>query len=216
MVASRSARAPRWASRATVAALAAALAAGAAPAAAQTAGSVTVPVALDHNRMLVRADVQRRDGSWRPALLWIDTGNPEFMLSESFARDLGYDVDGGRRAAGGGPLFVAPPSGVRVGGMALEFAGVRTRVNIGARQFLATHADANLPSTVLQHLHVVLDYPRDSLTWARPTASCPPRSCRGWPRDTPTGRARSARWVAPTSGGCGPRRRPGPWCACPR
>ena len=159
-----------------------------APAArAQTAASVTVPVTLDHNRMLVQAEIQRRDGSWRTALLWIDTGNPEFMLSETFARDLGYDVDGGRQAAGGAnqPLFVDPPAGVRIGGMSLDFGGVRSRVNIGARQFLTMHADANLPSTVLQRYHVVFDYPRLRLTLARP-GSVRPRGERAAASVNPT------------------------------
>jgi hypothetical protein len=53
--------------------------------------SVTVPVILDHNRMLIEAEFQRKDGSWRKARLWVDTGNPGFYLSEKFARDLGMD-----------------------------------------------------------------------------------------------------------------------------
>jgi hypothetical protein len=37
--------------------------------------SVTVPVVLDHNRMLVDAEIRRKDGSRRKALLWTDTAS---------------------------------------------------------------------------------------------------------------------------------------------
>jgi hypothetical protein len=50
--------------------------------------AVTVPFILDHNRMLVEAEFQRKDGTWRKALLWVDTGNPDFFISQSFASDL--------------------------------------------------------------------------------------------------------------------------------
>ncbi len=54
--------------------------------------SVTVPMVLDHNRMLVDAEMQKSDGSWRKVRLWIDPGNPTFTLSEKLARDLGIDM----------------------------------------------------------------------------------------------------------------------------
>jgi len=54
--------------------------------------SVTVPVVLDHNRMLVDAEIQRDDGSWRKVRLWVDSGNPDLFMNESLARDLGIDL----------------------------------------------------------------------------------------------------------------------------
>ncbi len=54
--------------------------------------SVTVPMVLDHNRMLVDAEMQKSDGSWRKVRLWIDPGNPTFSLSEKLARDIGLDL----------------------------------------------------------------------------------------------------------------------------
>jgi len=155
------------------------------------AASVTVPVALDHNRMLVEADVQRRDGSWRRALLWIDTGNPDFIATESFARDLGIDVSAGAQpgAAGSGARApdVRPPGGVRIGGMALDFSGIRSGSVLRAPLFLTMHADANLPSTVLRRYRIVFDYPRLQLTIAEP-GSIRPRGERAAAEvDTATG-----------------------------
>ncbi len=126
--------------------------------------SVTVPVILDHNRMLVEAEFQRKDGSWRKARLWVDTGNPSFYLSEKFARDLGIDFSADKVNP-----HVMPPTYVRIGGMPMNFKGVRTRVMLEPHWLFSTmHNDANLPSTVLKQYHVVFDYPKLQLTLAEP------------------------------------------------
>ena len=130
----------------------------------KTITSVTVPVVLDHNRMLVDAEIQRKDGSWRKALLWIDTGNPSFFLSETLARDLGIDLPASRENTD-----VPPPAGVRIGGMQLNFEGVRSTVMFEPHWlFSAMHNDGNLPSTVLKKYHIVFDYPKRLLTIADP------------------------------------------------
>lgn len=126
--------------------------------------SVTVPVILDHNRMLIEAEFQRKDGNWRKARLWVDTGNPSFYLSEKFARDLGMDFSTDKVNP-----KVPPPTTVRIGGMPLNFKGVRTRVMLEPHWLFSTmHNDANLPSTVLKQYHVVFDYPKLQLTLAEP------------------------------------------------
>jgi hypothetical protein len=130
--------------------------------------SVTVPVTLDHNRMLVSAEIQRKDGTWRTARLWIDTGNPDFLLSEELAADLGIEPP---PAGGETPRVrpVAPPSGVRIGGLPLDFTGVTSKVMAQPKWLFTTmHNDGNLPSTVLQRFQVVFDFPRRRLTLAAP------------------------------------------------
>jgi hypothetical protein len=114
--------------------------------------------------MLVDAEIQRKDGSWRKALLWIDTGNPNFFMNEALARDLGIDLP-----ASGGNADMPPPAGVRIGGMPLNFQGVRPKVTSEPKWlFSVMHNDANLPSTVLKQYQVVFDYPRLLLTIAEP------------------------------------------------
>jgi len=164
----------RLTSRLARAALGALLAVGGAatPVAAAPQGRpvdyVDVPFTLDHNRMLVQVEVQRRDGTWRAALLWVDTGNPNMMVSESLARDLGIDLSGARRTAEGGVLDIPAPA-VRIGGMPVRFDSVATRVHFEPFWLFRTMPiDGNLPSTVLQRYHVVFDYPRRRLTLALP------------------------------------------------
>lgn len=141
--------------------------------------SVTVPIILDHNRMLVEAEAQRADGTWRKALLWIDTGNPDCLMSESFARDLGIDLSAAQEAADGSPLpLVVAPLQVRIGGMPLDFSSATANVLFEPRWLFSTmHNDANLPSTVLRQFQVIFDYPRRQLTLARP-GTLPPRGVR--------------------------------------
>jgi hypothetical protein len=126
--------------------------------------SVTVPFKLDHNRMLVEAEFQRQDGSWRKALLWVDTGNPDFFISEGFARKLGIEIDPGKEEQ----EFPAPAN-VRIGGMSVSFEGVAS--SVGSRiqwLFNTMHNDGNLPSTVLKKYHIIFDYPSGQLTIAEP------------------------------------------------
>ncbi len=142
----------------------------------QALPSATVPMILDHNRMLVDAEIQRNDGTWRPARLWIDTGNPDFFVSEALARDLGIDLAGMAQTPAGQvrPMEIPPPAGLRLGGMPLKLEGVRSLVMFEPRWLFDTmHNDANLPSTVLKQYHVIFDYPQRQVTIAQPGHSRP-------------------------------------------
>ena len=126
--------------------------------------SVTVPMFLDHNRMLVDAEIERADGSWRRSRLWVDTGNPRLFMSAALARDLGLDLSGATQNTP-----VPPPAGIRIGGMPLDLQGVQAQVMFEPQWlFGAMHNDANLPATVLKRYQVVFDYPQRRLTLAEP------------------------------------------------
>jgi len=127
----------------------------------KTIKSVTIPMILDHNRMLVEAEFQRKDGTWRKAMLWVDTGNPDFIISEPFARDLGIVITEPNEQE------IPSPAAVRIGGMPISFDGVKSKVFIeGKWMFNTMHNDGNLPSTVLQKYHIVFDYPALQFTIA--------------------------------------------------
>jgi hypothetical protein len=137
----------------------------------------TVPMILDHNRMLLDAEVQRKDGTWRKARLWVDSGNPDQLMTEEFARDLGIDFSAAPPASPEGrrPSFEVPaPTGVRLGGMPLDFAGVKTKVAFQPRWMYHTmHHDATIPSTVLMRYSVIFDYPKREVTIAQPGTTKP-------------------------------------------
>ena len=130
---------------------------------------VTVPIRLDHNRMLVDAEIQKPDGSWRSVLLWVDSGNPDFFISEELAQDLEIDIKDKKDSLGNDlqSLRVDPPAGVKIGGKLIDFKGVNSLVMLSPRWLFTTmHIDANLPSSVLQKYFVVFDYPALQLTLA--------------------------------------------------
>lgn len=131
--------------------------------------SVTLPIKLDHNRMLVKAQIQKPDSSWRDILLWVDTGNPEFFISESLALDLGIDLSG----VSGNPeirsVEISASPRVRLGSMLLNFEGTKTKIVMNPKWLFTTmHIDANLPSTVMMKYQVVFDYPGRKLILAKP------------------------------------------------
>lgn len=135
----------------------------------KSAGSVTVPIVLDHNRMLVDAEFQRNDGEWRTTRLWVDTGNPDFFMNEALARDLGIDLSEAEEKTENGRFEVAPPTGVRIGGLPIRLEGVKSYVVYQPPWLFSTmHNDANLPSTVLKQYQVVFDYPELRLIIAEP------------------------------------------------
>jgi hypothetical protein len=142
--------------------------------------SANVPIMLDHNRMLVDADIQRNDGTWRRARLWVDTGNPDLVLSARLARDLGIEVPA-KDASADLPAYlpeVARPRGIRLGELDLDIRDVRTKVIVEPGWLFGTmHNDANLPSTILRHYQVVFDYPERRLILALP-GSLRPRGDR--------------------------------------
>jgi hypothetical protein len=132
--------------------------------AAEPARSATIPFTLDHNRLLIEAEFQRKDGTRRKARVWVDAGNPEFSMSHRLARDLGVDLSTTQPKAADKSLETPPPT-VRVGGILLNFQGVKSTV-VFEQGWLVNvmQADANLPSTVLKHYQVVFDYPRSEFT----------------------------------------------------
>lgn len=140
----------------------------------KAATSATVPMILDHNRMLVDAQFIQKDGVSISARLWVDSGNPDFLMSEALARKLGIDLTDAEKKIARGRLEVTPPENLCIGKVRLNFDGVKSYVVFApAWMFGTMHNDANLPSTVLKRYHVIFDYPRKQFTLAESGAVKP-------------------------------------------
>jgi hypothetical protein len=126
--------------------------------------SVTVPFILDHNRMLIEAEVGGIDGKLHKEVLWVDTGNPDFLVNEKFAIDAGIEISN--------PDSVMKiPSTVKIliGGIPVNCINLNLWVDtVDKWLFNTMHNDGNLPSTVLKNYHIIFDYPRRQLTIADP------------------------------------------------
>ena len=122
--------------------------------------SVTVPAVIDHNRIVVDADIPLPDGSMRRVHAWVDNGNPDLELSRHVATLLGLAVTCDDNACSS----PAPPE-IVIGGMKIPLAAVKqARIPLKAVSAASVldpgmNVEINLPSTVLRHYDVLIDFP---------------------------------------------------------
>jgi hypothetical protein len=143
------------------------------PCAAQTAPqSVTVPVTLDHNRIIIDVYLPLPDGTEKRVRGWLDNGNVELNLDERVAKLMAL-----RPAADAKEIevfsvkmrMVEAPREIIVGGMKISFAGVKEAKAIDGDSIApGSSAEINLPATVLRNYDVIMDYVDRELTLAVP------------------------------------------------
>ncbi len=121
---------------------------------------VTVPAIVDHNRVVINAEVPLPDGSTQRIHAWVDNGNPDLCLSRHMATVLGLAV-----SCDDHECWAPPPARVIVGGMSISLAGLKT-VKIPLKPLSAAavlapgmNAEINLPSSILRHYDVLVDFP---------------------------------------------------------
>ncbi|MBZ5703829.1 MAG: hypothetical protein LAN63_00580 [Acidobacteriia bacterium] len=139
---------------------------------AQTAPtSVTVPITLDHNRIIIDVRFPLPDGSSKRVRAWLDNGNPDMWITGALAQKLGLEVSGEVKDTPFGKERTVPVPGVlQVGGMALHATGLERAQVVLDRDSIGpgTSAEINLPSTVLRNYDVLVDYLNRELTIAVP------------------------------------------------
>lgn len=136
-----------------------------------TPNSVTVPITLDHNRIIIDVRFPLADGSSKRVRAWVDNGNPDMWITGALAKRLGLDVSGDVKDTPFGKEQTAPvPSALLVGGMALHATGLERVQVVLDRDSIGpgTSAEINLPSTVLRNYEVLVDYLNRELTIAVP------------------------------------------------
>ncbi len=122
--------------------------------------SVTVSAAIDHNRVVINAEVQLPDGSSLTVHVWVDNGNPDLFLSRRVATLLGLAVGCKDKECSSPPLRE-----IVVAGMKIPFTGVKEAkiplkpVNAASVLAPGMSAEINLPSSILRHYDVLVDFP---------------------------------------------------------
>lgn len=127
--------------------------------------SVTVPASIDHNRIIIDAGIPMPGGSMQQVQVWVDNGDPELSMSRRLATALSLNV-----ACDDKECKAPPPPSIEIGGMTIPLSGVN-EVHIPLRAIGAAsvmdpgiHAEMNLPSTVLRHYDVLVDFPGKKLS----------------------------------------------------
>jgi len=125
----------------------------------QVKNAVTVPATIDHNRVVIRGDVQLPDGSTLAVRVWVDNGNPDLSMSRRLATALALPVKCGDQEC-----YSPSPSSLLIGGMTIPLAALKEAkfplrpVNQAAVLALGMDAEMNLPSSVLRKYDVLVDF----------------------------------------------------------
>ncbi len=141
------------------------------PAAQPETKSATVPMMLDHNRVIIDVTIPLPNGAMERVHAWVDNGNPDLYLSQRLA-----SVIGGSISCDGQLCSATPPLEIKIGGMTIPLGG-RTpgpgikgaRVPAGGAPIApGLGAEINIPSTILRNYDVLINYPGREFTIAQP------------------------------------------------
>ena len=133
--------------------------------------AVTVPITLDHNRIIIDVHLPLPGGGDKRVRGWVDSGNPDLWVSERVAKLMGLQLTGEPQEALGAKVQKAQaPPAIAVGGLTLPLAALKeASVEIG-REGIAPglSAEINLPSSILRNYDVLIDYPNREFTIGPP------------------------------------------------
>jgi hypothetical protein len=140
---------------------------------AQTAPqSATVPVTLDHNRIIIDVSLPLADGSQKRVRGWVDTGNPDVWLSERVVKLMALQPMPDSKETevlGAKVRNVQAPKEILVGGMKISLAGIKEARMVAAESVgPGSSAEITLPSTLLRNYDLIVDYVDRELTLAAP------------------------------------------------
>lgn len=133
--------------------------------------SVTIPITVDHGRIVIDADIPIPGGKTERVHVWVDNGNPDFEMSHSLATLLGDTM-----ICNGQMCSATPPSKIVIGGMTIPLDGgssgdvtKEARVPISHLPIApGLHVEMNISSTLLRHYDILIDFPSHELTIAQP------------------------------------------------
>jgi hypothetical protein len=123
--------------------------------------SVTVPVTLDHGRVIVDLYLPLPDGSSKRVRGWVDTGDPNLWMSNRVAGWMGLSVscDSQVCSATATPRVVSLE--VMIGGMKIFLSAMGEIRVPGGNSAIApgTSAEIKIPSSLLRNYDVLINFP---------------------------------------------------------
>ncbi len=143
--------------------------------------SVTIPITLDHDRVVIDVYLPLPDGTTKRIRGWVDNGNPDLEMSRRAATLMGLNVTCDDKACTAPPpaaitLRDAKTGGMKTGDMPISLANIK-EVKIPLKPVSAAtvmvpgmSAEINLPASILCHYDVLVDFPDREFTVAQPGA----------------------------------------------
>jgi hypothetical protein len=131
--------------------------------------SVTVPLKLSHNRVIVDVDLRLSDGTIQRVHAWVDNGNPDLQMSRRLAI--------GSVACDGQLCSATPPVEMNIGGMTIPLGGktpgtglIEAWVPADENAAIAPglECEINIPSTVLSGYDVLINFPEHQFSIGQP------------------------------------------------
>jgi hypothetical protein len=138
-------------------------------AAASQPRSATVPAVVDHNRVVINAELTLKDGSTQSVRAWVDNGDPDLNLSRRVATVLGLAV-----TCDDHECSSPPPTKISIGGMTIPLSEIKQAkiplkpVNAESALASGMNADINIPASVLRDYDVLFDFPGRKFSIAAP------------------------------------------------
>jgi hypothetical protein len=130
---------------------------------------VTVPFTLDHDRVVIEVGLPLPDGSQMLVNAWVDSGNPEFDISQRLSQVLGLKMNCNAKTCS-----APPPREITIAGMSIPLDGLKDAEvpgtpNSGSSVIApGMSAEISLPSSILRHYDVLVDFPGRKFTIGLP------------------------------------------------
>jgi hypothetical protein len=139
-----------------------------------TPKSVTLPITLDHNRVVIDVYLPLPDGTTKRIRGWVDNGNADLTMSRRAATLMGLNVTCDDKACTAPPPAAITLRDAKSGDMKISLANIE-EVRIPLKPVSAASvmvpgmsAEINIPASVLRHYEVLVNFPDREFTIAQP------------------------------------------------
>lgn len=138
-----------------IAALLASLVASLAAVQTRAPNSATVPITLDHNRIIIDVYFPIPDGSKIRVRGWVDPGDTKISITEALAKKLGLAMGKGKQDERKSQV----PRELLVGDMHIDLSELKEATAFSEESIApGSSASIKLPAPVLRHYDVLIDY----------------------------------------------------------
>jgi hypothetical protein len=136
--------------------------------------SVTIPITLDHDRVVIDVYLPLPDGTTKRIRGWVDNGNADLEMSRRAATLMALNVTCDDKACTAPPPAAIILRDPKNGDMKISLANIKEAkiplkpVSAATVMVPGMSAEINLPASVLRHYDVLVDFPDREFTIAQP------------------------------------------------